>query len=171
VTAPRKQLREAKAQAAEKQGKLDALATVTANLYAENLALKKRSFCQARLGCLLARTSARNIPAWVVTSRVPAARSERPSRVVDSSGGSGDTTAPTPRPWSPSRVGGRPSSVPHLGRIRRRAALITTLRALLRPRIRRLRLKPFNALASVSRADSARSDRKVAVSRKQLHDD
>ncbi|MEU9464447.1 hypothetical protein ACIQCQ_38600 [Streptomyces sp. NPDC088394] len=38
----RKQLREAKAQAAEKQGKLDALATVTANFYAENLALKKR---------------------------------------------------------------------------------------------------------------------------------
>ncbi|MGY0061868.1 hypothetical protein ACWY4P_35935 [Streptomyces sp. LZ34] len=38
----RRQLREAKAQAAENQGKLDALATVTANLYAENLALKKR---------------------------------------------------------------------------------------------------------------------------------
>ena len=38
----RKQLREAKAQAAEKQGKLDALATVTANLYAENLVVKKR---------------------------------------------------------------------------------------------------------------------------------
>lgn len=38
----RKQLREAKAQAAEKQGKRDALATVTANLYAENLTLKKR---------------------------------------------------------------------------------------------------------------------------------
>ncbi|MEV0695253.1 hypothetical protein [Streptomyces sp. NPDC050388] len=37
----RKQLHEAKAQAVGKQGKLDALATVTANLYAENLALKK----------------------------------------------------------------------------------------------------------------------------------
>lgn len=38
----RKQLRDARQQAAEVQGKLDALATVTANLYAENLTLKKR---------------------------------------------------------------------------------------------------------------------------------
>ncbi|MFE9252913.1 hypothetical protein [Streptomyces sp. NPDC007088] len=38
----RKKLREAREQAAETQGKLDALATVTANLYAENLTLKKR---------------------------------------------------------------------------------------------------------------------------------
>ncbi|QUW85602.1 hypothetical protein SMIR_41890 (plasmid) [Streptomyces mirabilis] len=38
----RKQMREARTHAAELQGKLDALATVTANLYAENLVLKKR---------------------------------------------------------------------------------------------------------------------------------
>lgn len=38
----RKQLREAKAQATLIQGKLDALATVTANLYAENQSLKKK---------------------------------------------------------------------------------------------------------------------------------
>lgn len=38
----RKKLREAREQAAETQGKLDALATVTANFYAENFALKKR---------------------------------------------------------------------------------------------------------------------------------
>ncbi|WP_331736501.1 hypothetical protein [Streptomyces sp. NBC_00045] len=38
----RKELREAGRQAAEAQGLLDALATVTANLYAENLTLKKR---------------------------------------------------------------------------------------------------------------------------------
>lgn len=38
----RKQLREAREQAAQTQNKLEALATVTANLYAENLTLKKR---------------------------------------------------------------------------------------------------------------------------------
>ncbi|GAB2897075.1 hypothetical protein GCM10027074_75530 [Streptomyces deserti] len=38
----RKQLRKAKAQVTEVLGKLDALATVTANLYHENLALKKK---------------------------------------------------------------------------------------------------------------------------------
>ncbi|GAB1333350.1 hypothetical protein ACE1SV_76890 [Streptomyces sennicomposti] len=38
----RKKLREAREQAAQTRGKLDALATVTANLYAENLTLKKR---------------------------------------------------------------------------------------------------------------------------------
>ncbi|MFE5300661.1 hypothetical protein [Streptomyces sp. NPDC056632] len=37
----RKRLREATARATELQGKLDALATVTANLYYENLELKK----------------------------------------------------------------------------------------------------------------------------------
>ncbi|MFF6829856.1 hypothetical protein [Streptomyces longwoodensis] len=42
ITKLRKQLREARQQAAQTQGKLDALATVTANLYAENLTLKKR---------------------------------------------------------------------------------------------------------------------------------
>ncbi|MEU6406196.1 hypothetical protein [Streptomyces sp. NPDC046985] len=38
----RRQLREAKAAITQLNGKLDALATVTANLYHENLALKKR---------------------------------------------------------------------------------------------------------------------------------
>ncbi|MER5916937.1 hypothetical protein ABT124_42935 [Streptomyces sp. NPDC001982] len=38
----RKQLREARAEITHLNGKLDALATVTANLYHENLALKKR---------------------------------------------------------------------------------------------------------------------------------
>lgn len=38
----RKKLRDAREQAAQTQGKLDALATVTANLYAENLTLKRR---------------------------------------------------------------------------------------------------------------------------------
>ncbi|WP_405803567.1 hypothetical protein OG729_00715 [Streptomyces sp. NBC_00210] len=38
----RRQLREAKATVTELQSKLDALAAVTANLYYENLALKKR---------------------------------------------------------------------------------------------------------------------------------
>lgn len=38
----RTQMRKARNHAAELQGKLDALATVTANLYAENLVLKKR---------------------------------------------------------------------------------------------------------------------------------
>ncbi|MFG2030188.1 hypothetical protein [Streptomyces sp. NPDC048825] len=38
----RKQVREVRTHATELQGKLDALATVTANLYAENLVLKKR---------------------------------------------------------------------------------------------------------------------------------
>ena len=43
----RKQLPEAKAQAAKNQTKLDAFATMTASRYAENLALKK----QKRPGC------------------------------------------------------------------------------------------------------------------------
>ncbi|MFE0650201.1 hypothetical protein ACFVZH_16610 [Streptomyces sp. NPDC059534] len=38
----RRQLREAKAQTTAVQGKLDALAAVTANLYHENIALKKK---------------------------------------------------------------------------------------------------------------------------------
>lgn len=38
----RQQMREARTHATELQGKLDALATVTVNLYAENLVLKKR---------------------------------------------------------------------------------------------------------------------------------
>ncbi|MFD4947712.1 hypothetical protein ACFVYE_45985 [Streptomyces sp. NPDC058239] len=42
ITDLRKKLREAREHAAEQQGKLEALATVTANLYAENLTLKKR---------------------------------------------------------------------------------------------------------------------------------
>ncbi|MEU7225114.1 hypothetical protein [Streptomyces chrestomyceticus] len=41
IAALRKKLRDAKAQVTLVQGKLDALATVTANLYAENQALKK----------------------------------------------------------------------------------------------------------------------------------
>ncbi|WP_327669561.1 MULTISPECIES: hypothetical protein [unclassified Streptomyces] len=42
ITDLRKKLRKAREQATEQQGKLEALATVTANLYAENLTLKKR---------------------------------------------------------------------------------------------------------------------------------
>ncbi|MFH8873167.1 hypothetical protein [Streptomyces griseus] len=42
ITELRKKLREARAHAAEQQGKLDALGTVLANIYAENLALRKR---------------------------------------------------------------------------------------------------------------------------------
>lgn len=38
----RRQLREAKAQVTDVQGKFDALATVAANLYQENIALKKK---------------------------------------------------------------------------------------------------------------------------------
>ncbi|MGW0980349.1 hypothetical protein ACWD33_05860 [Streptomyces xiamenensis] len=45
----RKQLREAKGQVTETLGKFDALATVTANLYAENLALKKKISRHQRL--------------------------------------------------------------------------------------------------------------------------
>lgn len=39
----RKRLREATTRATELQGKIDALATVTANLYHENLELKKKA--------------------------------------------------------------------------------------------------------------------------------
>lgn len=42
VTTLRAQLTQARDQARELQGQLDALATVTANLYAENLALRRR---------------------------------------------------------------------------------------------------------------------------------
>ena len=42
IAALRKQLREAKAEITHLNGKLDALATVTANLYHENQTLKKR---------------------------------------------------------------------------------------------------------------------------------
>ncbi|MFD4143084.1 hypothetical protein [Streptomyces sp. NPDC058572] len=45
----RKQMREAKAQVHEVQGKLDALATVAANLYYENLALKRKPDSSRRL--------------------------------------------------------------------------------------------------------------------------
>jgi predicted RNase H-like nuclease (RuvC/YqgF family) len=45
----RKQLREAKAQVTELQGRFDALAAVAANLYAENLALKKKLGSSRRL--------------------------------------------------------------------------------------------------------------------------
>ncbi|MFK8909268.1 hypothetical protein [Streptomyces sp. YS-3] len=43
----RKQLREAKGQVTEVQGKLDALAAVAANLYHENITLKKK-LCSSR---------------------------------------------------------------------------------------------------------------------------
>ncbi|MFI1049601.1 hypothetical protein ACH4U3_28100 [Streptomyces griseoruber] len=43
ITGLRKQLRQARAEITQLNGKLDALATVTANLYHENLALKKRA--------------------------------------------------------------------------------------------------------------------------------
>ncbi|WP_240634225.1 MULTISPECIES: hypothetical protein [Streptomyces] len=42
MTALRTRLAQARGQARELQGQLDALATVTANLYAENLALRRR---------------------------------------------------------------------------------------------------------------------------------
>ncbi|MCX4404470.1 hypothetical protein OG840_23005 [Streptomyces sp. NBC_01764] len=42
ITELRKQLRKARAAITQLNGKLDALATVTANLYHENRALKKR---------------------------------------------------------------------------------------------------------------------------------
>ena len=45
----RKQLREAKARTTEVQGKLDALATVTANLYFENKALREKLSRNQRL--------------------------------------------------------------------------------------------------------------------------
>lgn len=45
----RKQLREAKARTTEAQGKLDALATVTANLYFENKALREKLSRNQRL--------------------------------------------------------------------------------------------------------------------------
>ncbi|GHJ01575.1 hypothetical protein TPA0906_34400 [Streptomyces olivaceus] len=48
----RKQLREAKAQVTVVQGKLDALATVTANLYAENQSLKKKAGGRRRVVAL-----------------------------------------------------------------------------------------------------------------------
>ncbi|MFJ1957707.1 hypothetical protein ACIOGT_31070 [Streptomyces microflavus] len=48
----RKQLRKAKAQVTEAQGKLDALASVTANLYHENLALKKKLGSGRRLASI-----------------------------------------------------------------------------------------------------------------------
>ncbi|MGW5305553.1 hypothetical protein ACWERF_16670 [Streptomyces griseoluteus] len=48
----RKQLREAKAQVTEAQGKLDALAAVTANLYHENIALKKKLGSNRRLASI-----------------------------------------------------------------------------------------------------------------------
>jgi hypothetical protein len=44
----RSRLREATARATELQGKLDALATVTANLYYENLELKKKTSHQGQ---------------------------------------------------------------------------------------------------------------------------
>ncbi|MDT0479771.1 hypothetical protein [Streptomyces doebereineriae] len=51
----RKQLREVKSQVTETQGKFDALATVTANLYAENLALKKKLGSRQRLAVVPAQ--------------------------------------------------------------------------------------------------------------------
>ncbi|MGV9654879.1 hypothetical protein [Streptomyces sp. NPDC003554] len=44
----RKKLREATTRATELQGKLDTLATVTANLYYENLELKKKTSVQGQ---------------------------------------------------------------------------------------------------------------------------
>lgn len=52
ITDLRRQLREVKAQVTEVQGKLDALVTVTANLYHENVALKKRLGSHRRLASL-----------------------------------------------------------------------------------------------------------------------
>ncbi|MFJ9431069.1 hypothetical protein ACIRQY_15600 [Streptomyces sp. NPDC101490] len=48
----RRHLREAKAQVTEAQGKLDALAAVTANLYHENIALKKKLGSSRRLASI-----------------------------------------------------------------------------------------------------------------------
>jgi predicted RNase H-like nuclease (RuvC/YqgF family) len=48
----RRQLREAKAKVTEVQGKFDALATVTANLYQENISLKKKLGNSRRLGSI-----------------------------------------------------------------------------------------------------------------------
>ncbi|MGX1484223.1 small-conductance mechanosensitive channel [Streptomyces griseus] len=51
----RKQLRKAKVQGTQTQEKFDALATVTANLYAENLALKKKLGSRQRLAVIPAQ--------------------------------------------------------------------------------------------------------------------
>ncbi|MDF9871594.1 hypothetical protein [[Kitasatospora] papulosa] len=51
----RKQLRKAKVQVTQAQAKFDALATVTANLYAENLALKKKLRSRQRLAVIPAQ--------------------------------------------------------------------------------------------------------------------
>ncbi|MGW0573733.1 hypothetical protein [Streptomyces tauricus] len=51
----RKQLRKAKVQGTQAQEKFDALATVTANLYAENLALKKKLGSRQRLAVIPAQ--------------------------------------------------------------------------------------------------------------------
>lgn len=48
----RRQLRKSKAEVRELQGKFDALAAVTANLYHENLALKRKLGNSRRLACL-----------------------------------------------------------------------------------------------------------------------
>ncbi|MFV5992889.1 hypothetical protein ACNPQM_10670 [Streptomyces sp. NPDC056231] len=48
----RRQLRESKAEVTELQGKFDALAAVTANLYHENLALKRKLGTSRRLASL-----------------------------------------------------------------------------------------------------------------------
>ncbi|NUK23086.1 hypothetical protein [Streptomyces lunaelactis] len=48
----RRQLREAKQQITELNGKLDALATVTANLYHENLALRRKQGQNRRMAAL-----------------------------------------------------------------------------------------------------------------------
>ncbi|MFJ2249192.1 hypothetical protein [Streptomyces sp. NPDC087862] len=48
----RRQLREAKQQITELNGKLDALATVTANLYQENLALRRKQRRNRRMAAL-----------------------------------------------------------------------------------------------------------------------
>ncbi|MFC9202706.1 hypothetical protein ACFT79_16500 [[Kitasatospora] papulosa] len=52
ITELRKQLRKAKAQTTEVRGKLDALAIVTANLYHENLALKRKLGSSRRLSSI-----------------------------------------------------------------------------------------------------------------------
>jgi len=52
---PRRQLREAKAQVTDVQGKFDALATVAANLYQENIALKKKLGNSRRLASVPAQ--------------------------------------------------------------------------------------------------------------------
>ncbi|MFJ5276796.1 hypothetical protein [Streptomyces parvulus] len=53
----REQLREAKTQVSEVQGKFDALATVAANLYHENLALKRKLGNSRRLASVPAPTT------------------------------------------------------------------------------------------------------------------